>query len=141
METETDIHLPRFLALRARLRTAFPTLAPVSDAALLAILAEAVEGSGSTVADDFALVRLVPGHPERGDGKPQTEAERKKARFGEVPQDVGKGGREPGPRSYCHGMLPFTSMRGMAVSLLDSARLRPAVNQAMALIDAFHHGN
>jgi hypothetical protein len=137
MESEPDLHLPNFLALRSRGRAAYPVLGPLSDVAYLTVLAKAVRGPA--VAGEFALVRLMPGHPERGDGRPATEAERDAARWGKVPEDTARTGG-PITRDYCGGMMPFTSMRGMAVPLLDRRRLRPAVNEAMALIDAFHRG-
>lgn len=89
----------------------------------------------------FTLLRLVPGHPERGDGQPRTEAERNEARWGKLPKDVGKGGREPAPRQYCGGILPFSGECDIAVPLLYSACLGPAMKRVMGLIDVFHQGN
>lgn len=55
---------------------------------------------------------------------------------GKVPQNVE--GDEA--RDYCGGMMPYTPMHSMAVPLLDSQRLWPAMKRAMALIDNFHRG-
>ena len=141
MESQPNLHLSNFLSLRSRLRATFPLLAPFSDHAFLTVLYQAVADAGLT--DDDALVRLMPGHPERGDGQPVTAAEREAMGRGRlVPENVGtSGGGDRPPRAYCGGMLPFTSVRGMGVPLLDSRRLFPAVKEAMAVIDAFHHGS
>lgn len=140
MEEQPDLHLSNFISLRSRLRAAFPSLNPLSDYALLTVLTEAVAHAAPT--DEYALVRLMPGHPERGDGQPATVAEREAVRRNmKVPENVGTsaGGNRP-PRAYCGGMLPFTSVRGMGVPLLESRRLFPAVKEAMAVIDPFHRG-
>lgn len=77
MPRHADLHMPRFINLRARLRLAFPALARVTDTALLAVLAYIIDGCSTPamLACDVALVRRMPDHPERGDGEPQAATE------------------------------------------------------------------
>lgn len=67
---ESALHLPRFLALRARLRAALPALASIPDATLIALIERDSWARHGTAARSFPHVRLMPGHPERGDGQP-----------------------------------------------------------------------
>jgi len=97
------VHPRHFLDLRARIRAAFPLLSPISDGALLTILGKV---SGGSSYGSIALVRLMPGHPVGEDG-------------------------EPAPPDW-DGMMPFRTVRGMAVPVLESERLYPAVQRAMA---------
>lgn len=66
METEPHLHLRNFLDLCARMRAAFPVLNRISDHTLLIVLEEVSGGYCS----DIGLVRLMLGHPDRGDGEP-----------------------------------------------------------------------
>lgn len=78
-DAQAELNLPRFLALRARLRAALPALARVSDVVLLILLAKTSKMCGTetlqNLASHFAFLHLLPGYPDRGDGQP-TEAER-----------------------------------------------------------------
>lgn len=132
--SQPDIHLPHFLDLRNRLCAAFPPLAALPDTKLLVLLGVATKGIDksriNTLKESFALVRLVLGHPERGNRQPTMEAEREAARRRrtEVPADVAAGG----PRLfYDDWMVSMTLVRGMAVPWRQ-------VQQAMAAVDAFH---
>lgn len=131
---QPDIHLPHLLDLRNSLRTAFSPLAAISDTTRLALLGMGTKDIDrvNTLKESFALVRLVLGHPERGNGQPTTEAERKTARRKrtEVPADVAAGGHR---LFYDDWMVGLMLVRGMAMP-------RPQVQQAMAVVDAFHRG-
>lgn len=83
--TEAKLHLPRYLHLRARLRSSFPDVALVPDSTLLALLTflyrlgwRHITDTVKDIAAEFSFVRLMEGHPERGEGQP-TEAELKAA--------------------------------------------------------------
>ncbi len=102
-DRQLQLHLRHFLDLRARMLAAFPPLSPISDDALLAVLGEV---SGGYYGGSTALVRLMPGHPDRGDGQPQTEAERKAMMRGvKVLENVGEDS-EPPPRFYWDVFAP-----------------------------------
>lgn len=83
-KAKAELHLPRFINLRATLRSLFPGVALVPDRTLLALLTllcrqgrHRIE-TVKYIAKEFAFVRLMEGHPERGEGQP-TKAERKTA--------------------------------------------------------------
>lgn len=131
--SQPDIHLPRFLELRARLRAAVPALAAgISDTALIVLLAAAMKGVSHVqiLEESFANLRLVPGHPE-----PATEAEREAARVSPyrnpVPEDQGAGGTGMPRRHYDDYWVSLAMVRGMAVPWAQA-------QQAMAVVDAFH---
>lgn len=151
-EPEPELHLNRFRGLRARLRTALPALGRVSDPTLLALLcamgANNVAGTVKHVAGLFAFTRLMKGHPQRGDGKP-TAAERALAALCDgygreeagAPYDLGKrpGGDaalEPG----CHLHMGWINVRGLCVPDAIVDGVRPALEKAVPLLDAFHRG-
>ncbi len=114
LESDPWVHLRHFLDLRARMRAAFPLLSHISDDALLAILGEVSGGYHGGI----ALVRLMPGHPDRGDGQPQTEAERKAMVWGEKVPKIVDIDDEPAPPIYLHDIY-LTTMRGMAVPVYE----------------------
>lgn len=71
---QAELSLTRFLALRLRtgLPAALPALARIPDAMVVTLLAK-MSGmcnmeSLENVAGCFAFLRLLPGHPDRGDG-------------------------------------------------------------------------
>lgn len=97
---QAELHLNQFRGLRARLRTAVPALAQVSDPTLLALLCAMGSSNGAEkvkrVTGHFVFTRLMKSQPQRWDGKP-TEAERALAELccdkdGEagIPVDLGK---------------------------------------------------
>lgn len=138
-----QLHLPRFLALRARLRLAFPRLASVSDAVLFGLLAH-ISGSscsstGAYEASTCAFIRLMPGHPERGCGQP-TKAEQELFKVYEhgngVPVALGDGDVEPAD-DLGKGWF---KIRGLCVLSIRHPIDFSGVGKAIKLIDAFHRG-
>lgn len=145
------VHLVRFLRLRARLRALFPVLEGVVDRALLVLLGRVSgfdEKKLDTIHCMYGYIRLVPGHPQRGSGRPKAKEMGDTPEFKEahVPIDIGKDGgdeedddealaREPTiyfplPHITTHGRLCVPRFPGFG----------PALTQAVGLIDAFHRG-
>lgn len=144
-----ELHLPRFLALRARLRTAIPALAHVSDPLLMALLCAVGGGDSFTVrylTGSFVFTRLMDNHPEIGDGR-ATEAERKLGKLdhreeGTVPHDVGTGRGDDVLPSNPHGWdeLGWRNVQGLCYSYADSRALTSTMTKTVALLGAFHRG-
>lgn len=148
-DEKPQLHLPRFLALRTRLRQTFSALAHVSDPVLLALLR--VMGGGSDdqavqrVAGYFAFTRLMPNHPERGgNGGQPTDAETKLGaleyrKASDVPVEAVDGAMDPYAAMYT------LNFRGIDVWDYEAgdesgtpSRLRPAMNKMVAQLEAFH---
>jgi hypothetical protein len=142
----SELHLPRFLGLRTRLRAAFPSLSRVADPLLLALLC-AVGGDDDSftlryLTGTFAFIRLMEHHPERGDGQ-ATEAERAlgKLDYREeyIPEDVGTGRGDSvlpsGPDSY---EMRWSHIQGLGYPDLRLRALTSAMQKTASLLEAFH---
>lgn len=141
-----ELHLTRFLDLRAQLRTAFPTLTRISDPLLLALLCKMGKSNDSkavkNVAISFACTRMMPYHPESRDGKP-TDAERQLGGYSAViPQNIGRHNDDNYPAFlpgdtfewYC-GKSP----RGLSLLIeSEGGRTKREMKQILDSIDAFH---
>ncbi len=143
-----ELHLPRFLALRPRLRTAIPALAPVSDPMLLALLCAVgdggVDASFTTryLTGAFAFTRLMDAHPERGDGH-ATEAERKLGKLdwneGNLPRDVGtRGGDNVLPSDPLGEGPRWMHIQGLCYP--DLPGFTSKMKKTVAQLKAFHRG-
>lgn len=145
---EGSLHLPRFLALRARLRAAIPALTHVPDALLVALLCAAGGMDAYPlryVTGKFAFTRLLDNHPERGDGE-ATEAERKRGLLDYLkdvvlPRDVGTGRGDDvlpdSPHDYYED-LGWRNMQGLGYPDLGRRALTSYMEKTVALLTAFH---
>lgn len=147
---DCEIHLPRFLALRARLCTAIPALAHTPDALLMALLCAVGGGDSFTLeylTGCFAFTRLMDNHPEIGDGR-ATEAERKLGKLdnreeGFLPNDVGTGyyGDDVLPSDpHDYYELGWGDVQGLCYPELSSRALTSIMTKTVALLEAFHRG-
>lgn len=159
-----ELHLRGFLALRRRLRAAFPALAGISDSKLLALLGY-LDGAADTkwmeeLARSFAFTRLLPGHPDRGDGQATAE-EKELGSLGyfydeiesveecHLPDLVTSGGGDDPAVPSSHYPMRWLNIRGLCVHDFndmdmydedDEDGMRPNTEKAVALIDSFHRG-
>lgn len=143
-----ELHLPRFVALRARLRGVFPCLASLPDALLVAVLAAMGDIDSYAVgyiAASFAFVRQLDHHPERGDGT-ATETERRLGALdsreeGFLPADVGTGRGDnvlPSDPGDTYEGLGWRNLQGLCYPGIRDASLTSTMEKAVALLTAFH---
>lgn len=144
---QPQLHLPRFLALRARLRTVFPCLERVPDYKLLALLSH-ISGTDCSSGADYvasicAFTRLMPGHPERGDGQPTEDEQAIYAIYAEddePPLALGADGKDDAEPDG-HLDMGWLKIRGLCVLNVPGV---PAdfslVGESIEAIDAFHRG-
>lgn len=143
-----ELHLPRFLALRGRLRAVFPALAQVPDALLAGLLGAVGDTDAYAVGyitASFAFMRQLDQHPERGDGK-STEVERKLGELdgrkeGFLPQDVGTGRGDdvlPSDPADMYEGPGWRNMQGLCYPGLGRRSLTSTMEKAVALLTAFH---
>lgn len=164
-DARPELHLRGFLALRTRLRAAFPALVGISDSKLLALLSY-MDGAADIewmeeLARSFAFTRLLTGHPDRGDGQPTAEEKEvgSLGYYGEIefledrdlPVDLGAGGGDDAsvvPSS--HYPMRWLNIRGLCVHDFSDMHMdeddeddgmRSNTEKAVALIDAFYRGD
>lgn len=141
-DSRPQLHLPRFLALRARLRAVFPRLACVSDPMLLGLLAHISDSDcssgGEYVASICAFTRLMPGHPERGDEEAQWDLYSIYEKGEDAtPVALGADGNDDVELTDQLGR-GWLKVRGVCVLNIYYPIDFSVVGEAIELIDAFH---